>query len=97
MRKPNFATGFATPKSTPKRLRIEARPAPSLSPEERSSQSGPGHIAAALLAVEPLLQFDLGDWRRRMQVDPRPPCAADAPQRRTRAKSSNRVGSIDRT
>src|SRR5271157_6594719 len=51
----------------------------SLSPEERSSQSGLEHVAAAPLAAEPLLQFDLGDWRRRVQVDPRPPCAADAP------------------
>src|SRR5208337_4490148 len=51
----------------------------SLSPEERSSQSGPEHVAAAPLAAEALLQFHLGDWRRRVQVDPRPPCAADTP------------------
>src|SRR5271166_3087972 len=53
--------------------------APSLSPEERSSGSGPEHVAAAPLTAEPLLQFDLGDWRRRVQVDPRLPSAADAP------------------
>src|SRR5271165_2263244 len=59
-----------------KRINSPTGRAPSLPPEARSSQSGPEHVAAAPLAAEPLLQFDLGDWRRRVQVDPRPLCAA---------------------
>src|SRR5271165_5553066 len=62
-----------------KRINSPTGRAPSLPPEARSSQSGTEHVAAAPLAAEPLLEFDLGDWRRRVQVDPRPPCAADAP------------------
>ncbi len=65
--------------------------------QHRVLQSGPELVASPRLEIEPFLEFDLRDRPRWVQIDPLAPGAPYAAPRRTSARSSKSVGSIERT
>ena len=65
--------------------------------QHRVLRSGPELVASPRLEIEQFLEFDLRDRPRGVQIDPLAPGAPYAAPRRTSARSSKSVGSIERT